>query len=169
MDIVEGPYLLTCSPLTYRPSGQDIHFEDSGGADGFELPGAAPSADSAPILHCSDARWSRYGGESRHREQDRTGVLQGGPRGRRATTASNRRTKFVVLAVESSSGWTDPTVQKLVNVWEQQHASRHLGPDRRWSPAGSSTRHELCPARSNTGTRFPSSCGPFGVQVPVPG
>jgi hypothetical protein len=32
-----------------------------------------------------------------------------------------------VLAFESS-GWTDPTVQKLVNVWEQQ-ASRRLGPD----------------------------------------
>ena len=54
---------------------------------------------------------------------------------------TNRRTKFVVLAFESS-GWTDPTVQKLVNVWEQQ-ASRRLGPDRRWSPAGSSTRHKL--------------------------
>ena len=54
---------------------------------------------------------------------------------------TNRRTKFVVLAFESS-GWTDPTVQKLVNVWEQQ-ASRRLGPDRRWSPARSSTRHEL--------------------------
>ncbi len=42
---------------------------------------------------------------------------------------TNRRTKFVVLAFESS-GWTGPTVQKLVNVWEQQ-ASRRLGPDRR--------------------------------------
>ncbi len=31
---------------------------------------------------------------------------------------TNRRTKFVVLAFESS-GWTDPTVQKLVNVWDQ--------------------------------------------------
>jgi hypothetical protein len=54
---------------------------------------------------------------------------------------TNRRTKFVVLAVESSE-WTDPTVQRLVNVWGQQ-ASRRLGPDRRWSPAGFSTRHEL--------------------------
>jgi hypothetical protein len=42
---------------------------------------------------------------------------------------TNRHTKFVVLAFESS-GWTDPTVQKLDNVWEQQ-ASRRLGPDRR--------------------------------------
>ena len=39
---------------------------------------------------------------------------------------TNRRIKFVMLAFESS-GWTDPTVQKLVNVWEQQ-ASRRLGP-----------------------------------------
>jgi hypothetical protein len=42
---------------------------------------------------------------------------------------TNRRTKFVVLAFESS-GWTNPTVQKLVNVWEQR-ALRRLGPDRR--------------------------------------
>ncbi len=54
---------------------------------------------------------------------------------------TNRHTKLVVLAFESS-GWTDFTVQKLVNVWEQQ-ASRRLGPDRRRSQAGSSTRHEL--------------------------
>ena len=47
---VEVPYLFT----RYRPSdirvrirpGQDMHFEDSG-ANGFELPGAAPSADTA--------------------------------------------------------------------------------------------------------------------------
>ncbi len=51
---------------------------------------------------------------------------------------TNCRTKLVVLAFESS-GWTDPTVQRLVNVWEQQ-ASRRLGPDRRW---WSSTRHQL--------------------------
>ena len=39
---------------------------------------------------------------------------------------TNRRTKFVVLAFESS-GWTDPTGQKLVNVWEQQalRCTRH--------------------------------------------
>ncbi len=35
---------------------------------------------------------------------------------------TNRRLKFVVLAVKSS-GWTDPTVEKLVNV----KASRRLG------------------------------------------
>ena len=99
---VEVPYLF----IRYRPSdirvrirpgGQDMHFEDSG-ANGFELPGAAPSADTAfkdvaydvtiaatqtfkRSLQC-DAR-SRYGGESRHREQDRG--VQGGPCGR--TTA----------------------------------------------------------------------------------
>jgi hypothetical protein len=32
--------------LRIRPGGQDMHFEDSG-ANGFELPGAAPSADTA--------------------------------------------------------------------------------------------------------------------------
>ena len=74
-------------------------------------------------------------------------------------------------AAFESSGWTDPTVQRLVNVWEQQ-ASRRLGPDRRWSPAGSSTRHVCsCPTRSNTRILelgFPS-WGPVGVQVSVPG
>ncbi len=44
---------------------------------------------------------------------------------------TNRRTKFVVLAFESS-GRMGPTVQRLANVWEQQ-ASRRLGPDRRGS------------------------------------
>ena len=64
---------------------------------------------------------------------------------------TNHRTKFVVLAFESS-GWTGPTVQKLVTVWEQQ-ASVQLqtqpSPD------------------SNTGTWFPSSWATFGVHVPV--
>jgi hypothetical protein len=49
--------------------------------------------------------------------------------GRPSRTCSRslqRRTKFVVLAFELSG----PTVQKLVNVWEQR-ASRILGPDRR--------------------------------------
>ncbi len=46
---------------------------------------------------------------------------------------ANRRTKFVVLAFESS-GWTDPTVQKLVNVGAAGFAT--FG-------SGSSTRHEL--------------------------
>ena len=53
---------------------------------------------------------SRSGGESRHREQDRG--VQGGAD---VQPLTNRRTKFVVLAFESS-GWTDPTVQKVVNV-----------------------------------------------------
>ena len=34
---------------------------------------------------------------------------------------TNRHTKFVELASESS-GWTDSTVQRLVNVWEQSAA-----------------------------------------------
>ncbi len=56
---------------------------------------------------------------------------------------TNRHPKFVVLAFESS-GWTDPTVQKLVNVWEQQ-ASRRLGPDlRRRGPAPDTS----CPSES---------------------
>ena len=37
---------------------------------------------------------------------------------------SNRRTKFVVLAFESSS-WTEPTVQTAGHAWEQR-ASRRL-------------------------------------------
>ena len=45
----------------------------------------------------------------------------------------------MVVAFDSS-GWTDPTVQRLVNVWEQQAASRRSGPDRCWLP---STRHQL--------------------------
>ena len=56
---------------------------------------------------------------------------------------TNRRTKFVALAFESS-GWTDPTVQKLVNVWEQAAGFATFWP----RPAGVQ--------RSNTGTRV---CG----------
>ncbi len=49
---VEVPYLFTryrpsdIIRVRIRPGGQDMHFEDSG-ANGFELPGAAPSADTA--------------------------------------------------------------------------------------------------------------------------
>ena len=46
---------------------------------------------------------------------------------------TNSRTKFVVLASESSAGWTDPTVQKLVdvNVWEQNAFATYVsfGPE----------------------------------------
>ena len=89
-------------------------------------------------LHC-DAM-SRYGGESRHREQDR-----GVPWYRAALAdvqpLTNRRTKFVVLTFEPS-GWTDPTVQKLVNVWEQQ-ASRDV-----WAPTGVGRRRGPAPDTS---------------------
>jgi hypothetical protein len=44
---------------------------------------------------------------------------------------TNRRKKFVVVLAFESSGWADPTVQTLVNLWEQR-ASRSFGPDRRW-------------------------------------
>ena len=48
---MEVPYLFTrYRPsdirVRIRPGGQDMHFEDSG-ANGFELPGAARSADTA--------------------------------------------------------------------------------------------------------------------------
>ncbi len=48
---MEVLYLFTCHRpsdirVRLRPGGQDMHFDDSG-ANGFELPGAAPSAGTA--------------------------------------------------------------------------------------------------------------------------
>ena len=44
---------------------------------------------------------------------------------------TNRCTQLVVLAFESLSGWAHPTLQKLVNLWEQQQRdSRRVGADR---------------------------------------
>jgi hypothetical protein len=105
-----------------RPGGQDMHFEYSG-ANGFELPGAAPSADTAFKDVAYDvniaATQTFNNGQSVQKAAIESKIA-----GYRAALAdvqplTNRRTKFVVLAFESS-GWTDPTVQKLVNVWEQQ-------------------------------------------------
>jgi hypothetical protein len=88
-------------------------------ANGFELRVAAPSADTAlkdeayfvtiaATQTFNNVARSRYGGESRHREQDR-GLHTGRPSRtcRRSPTA--RSTKFgVVLAFESSGCcWTD--------------------------------------------------------------
>ena len=157
---VEVPYLFTrYRPsdirVRIRPGGQDMHFEDSG-ANGFELPGAAPSADTAfkdvaydvTIAATQTFNNGQYGHSiaTRGPGTEAKAAIESKIAGYRAALAdvqplTNRRTKFVVLAFESS-GWTDSTVQRLVNTWEQQ-ASRRLGPDRRWSPAGSSTRHEL--------------------------
>ena len=157
---VEVPYLFTrYRPsdirVRIRPGGQDMHFEDSG-ANGFELPGAAPSADTAfkdvaydvTIAATQTFNNGQYGHSiaTRGPGTEAKAAIESKIAGYRAALAdvqplTNRRTKFVVLAFESS-GWTDSTVQRLVNTWEQQ-ASRCLGPDRRWSPAGSSTRHEL--------------------------
>ncbi len=126
-----------------------MHFEDSG-ANGFELPGAAPSADTAfkdvaydvTIAATQIFNNGQYGHSiaTRGLGTEAKAAIESKIAGYRAAVQplTNRRTKFVALAFESS-GWTDPTVQKLVNVWEQQ-ASRRLGPDWRWS---SSTRHEL--------------------------
>ena len=77
---------------------------------------------------------------------------------------TNHRTKFVVLAFESS-GWTDLTVQKLVNVWEQQ-ASRRLGPDRRWS-----VQHQTRAVKRDPILEpgFPHFLWLDAVQVPVLG
>jgi hypothetical protein len=186
---VEVPYLFTrYRPsdirVRIRPGGQDMHFEDSG-ANGFELPGAAPSADTAfkdvaydvTIAATQTFNNGQYGHSiaTRGPGTEAKAAIESKIAGYRAALAdvqplTNRRTKFVVLAFESS-GWTDPTVQKLVNVWEQQ-ASRRLGPDRRWSPAGSSTRHELSSEIQcgHSVSAHPAvGRGTFGVQAPVPG
>ena len=73
---------------------------------------------------------------------------------------TNRRTKFVVLAFESS-GWTDPTVQKLVNVWEQQASRR--------TPVGAQHQTRAVQRDPILELGFPHGRGPFGVRVPVPG
>jgi hypothetical protein len=144
MDL-EVPYLFTrYGPsdmrVRIRPGGQDMHFEDSG-ANGFDLPGAAPSADTAFIAVVYDVtiaatqtfNHGQYGHSiaTRGPGTETKAGIESKIAGYRAALANvqltNRRTKFVVLTFESS-GWTDPTVQKLVNVWEQQ-ASRRLGPD----------------------------------------
>ena len=139
--------------MRIRPGGQDMHVEDSG-ANGFALPGAAPSADTAfedvaydlTIAATQTLNNGQYGhfiaayfharsryGAVRRRESKIAGVGTG-----RALTdvqpLTNRLTKVMVLAFESA-GWMDPTVQKLVNVWEQR-ASRRLGPDRPGTFAG---------------------------------
>ncbi len=130
-----------------------MHFEDSG-ANGFELPGAAPSAYTAfkdvaydvtiaatQTFTIATRAW--YRGDS---------AIESKIAGYRAALAdvqplTNCRTKFVVLAFESS-GWTDPTVQKLVNVWEKS----------RLRDVWDQTTRYTCTGTSNT-----------GCQVPVPG
>jgi hypothetical protein len=139
-----------------------MHFEDSG-ANGFELPGAAPSADTAFKGVADDVTLTatqtfnngQYGHSIATRGSEAKAAIESKIEGYRAALAdvqplTNRRTKFVVLAFESSS-WTDPTVQKLVNVWEQQFGPRPA----LVGPATASTRHTTsCPARSNTGAWY---------------
>ncbi len=109
-----------------------MHFEDSG-ANGFGplgrrgLQGRGLRRDhrsnaniqQRPILATPLRREVRYGGIECKITGYRAALADVQP-------LTNRFTKFVVLAFESS-GWTDPTVQRLVNVWELQ-ASRRLGP-----------------------------------------
>ncbi len=157
---VEVPYLFTrYRPsdirVRIRPGGQDMHFECIRGQ--CQRCGAAPSGSFKDVAYykhdvTTAATQTFNNGQYGHSIATRgpgaeaKAAIESKIAGYRAALAdvqplTNRRTKFVVLAFELS-GWTEPTVQKLVNVCEQQ-ASRRLGPDRRWSPAGSSTRHEL--------------------------
>ena len=125
-----------------RPGGQDMHFEDSG-ANGFELPGAAPSADTAfkdvaydvTIAATQTFNNGQYGHSiaTRGPGTEAKAAIESKIAGYRAALAdvqplTNRRTKFVVLAFESSGSVDGPL--KLVNVREQR-ASRRWGPDRR--------------------------------------
>ncbi len=118
-----------------------MHFEASG-ANGFELPRRRPLG-----RHGLQGRGLRRGHRSNANIQQRpistatpwrreVPVRRRESRHREALAdvqpLTNRHTKFVALAFESSA-WTDSTLQRLVNVWEQQ-PSRPLGPDRRWSP-----------------------------------
>jgi hypothetical protein len=75
---------------------------------------------------------------------------------------TNRRTKFVVLAFEAS-GWTDPTVRKLV----KQRASRRLGPDR-LEPTGVAGVHQMQPdAARRERSKSKDVIMGLGVHVPV--
>jgi hypothetical protein len=96
-----------------------MHFEDSG-ANGFELPGAAPSADTAfkdvaydvtiaathtlkhrpirPLLRDAMSRYSSTRVRRRKPPPRVRSQVQGGPRGR--ATAHTARTKFAALAFE---------------------------------------------------------------------
>ena len=111
-----------------------MHFEDSG-ANGFELPGAARSADTAFKDVAYDvptaATQTFNNGQNGHSiatlgpGTEAEATVESKIAGYRAALAdvqplTNRRTKFVVVMAFESSGWTDPTVQRLVNVWEQQ-------------------------------------------------
>ena len=103
-----------------------MHFEDSG-ANGFELPGAAPSADmtfkdvACDVTIAATQTFNNDGHSIATRAWYRgDSAIESKIAGYRAALVdvqplTNCRTKFVVLAFESS-GWTDPTA--VQNVWE---------------------------------------------------
>jgi hypothetical protein len=114
---VEVPPACSRGMQWYRPSdmrvrirrgGQDLHVEDSG-ANGFELPGAAPSADTVfkdVAYDVTIAAATQTFNNDRYSRESRIA-------GYRAALAdvqplTNRRTEFAVLAFELSAGWTDP-------------------------------------------------------------
>ncbi len=123
----------TRSPSNIRgkiqPGGQDRHFEDSG-ANGFELPGTAPSADTAFKDVAYDvtiaATQTFNNGQfllsaTRGPGTEAKAAIESKIAGYRAALAdvqplTNRHTKVVVLAF-ASSGWTDPTVHDVCLVW----------------------------------------------------
>jgi hypothetical protein len=89
---------------------------------------------------------------SRYREQDRG--VQGGPRARATAHQPPHQVRGDGFRIVRVDGPHSAEAGQRVGA-------AVLGPDRRRSSAGSSTRHELSSEIQycNTGTRFPSSCG----------